>query len=60
MTNQVKGYEADIVALQKEAKKKEMTWSDSQKQEHRKKIEYILADRELTLKKVNYLRKQLI
>ena len=43
---------ADLQALQKEAEEKGMTWSEDQRQEHQKKIEYIQADLELTGRKL--------
>lgn len=43
---------ADIKALQKEAEAKNMTWSDSQKAEFQKKMEYVRADIELTGRKI--------
>lgn len=43
---------ADLQALQKEAETKGMTWSEEQKQEHQKKLEYMRADLELTARKL--------
>ncbi|MFA5631526.1 MAG: OmpH family outer membrane protein [Porticoccaceae bacterium] len=43
---------ADIQAMQKEAESKSMTWSDTQKDEFQKKMEYLRADIELTARKL--------
>src|SRR5690606_32803154 len=43
---------ADIKALQKDAEAKSMTWSDDQKTEFQKKMEYLRADIELTARKL--------
>ncbi len=43
---------ADIKGLQKEAEGKSMTWSDEQKAEFQKKMEYMRADIELTARKL--------
>lgn len=43
---------ADIKALQKDAESKSMTWSDEQKAEYQKKMEYLRADIELTARKL--------
>lgn len=43
---------ADIKALQKDAESKRMTWSDDQKGEFQKKMEYLRADIELTARKL--------
>ena len=43
---------ADIKALQKDAESKRMTWSEDQKTEFQKKMEYLRADIELTARKL--------
>lgn len=43
---------ADIKAMQKEAEAKSMTWSEEQKTEFQKKMEYMRADIELTARKL--------
>lgn len=43
---------ADIKALQKNAEDKSMTWSEDQKVEYQKKMEYLRADIELTARKL--------
>jgi outer membrane protein len=43
---------ADIKALQKDAEGKSMTWSEDQKAEFQKKMEYLRADIELTARKL--------
>ncbi|MCK9505447.1 MAG: OmpH family outer membrane protein [Porticoccaceae bacterium] len=43
---------ADIKALQKDAEAKSMTWSEEQKTEFQKKMEYFRADIELTARKL--------
>ena len=60
LESQLKGYEADIRSMQKEAKKNQLTWSETQKQEFQKKMSYVLEDRELALKKVATERNQIL
>ncbi len=43
---------ADIKALQQEAENKQMTWTDSDKAEFQKRMEYLRADIELTGRKL--------
>lgn len=43
---------ADLQALQKEAETKGLGWSESEKSEHRKKMEYLNADLQLAAKKI--------
>ncbi len=43
---------ADLQALQKEAEIKGLSWSESDKAEHRKKMEYLNADLQLSVKKL--------
>ncbi|MGV6808157.1 MAG: OmpH family outer membrane protein [bacterium] len=43
---------ADIRQLQKDAETKQATWSQEKKAEYQKKLEYLLADRELTGRKL--------
>lgn len=43
---------ADIKALQKDAESKSMTWSEDQKAEFQKKMEYLRAEIELTARKL--------
>ena len=43
---------ADIKQLQKDAEGKSMTWSESDKEEFQKKMEYLRADIELTARKL--------
>jgi len=43
---------ADITALKKDADAKSMTWSDEQKSEFQKQMEYMRADIELTARKL--------
>ncbi len=43
---------ADLEALQKEAETKGLGWSESEKAEHRKKMEYLNADLQLAAKKI--------
>ncbi len=46
------GYQADLSALAKEAESKGLTWSAEQQAEHRKKVEFIQADRQLVIQKL--------
>ena len=48
----IKGYEADLKAMAEEAESKGVTWSQAQVAEHRKKMEFIQADRQLAIKKL--------
>ncbi len=52
MMAQMDTINSDLQGLQKEADSKGMTWSTEEKTEHKKKIEYILADRKLLLQKL--------
>lgn len=49
---QFEALQADLVALQKEAQTKGMTWSNEQVAAHRKKEEYIKADLQLAYQKI--------
>ncbi|WP_188150193.1 OmpH family outer membrane protein [Teredinibacter waterburyi] len=52
MLAQVESLQADMQALAKEAETKGMTWGQEQQLNHRKKVEYVRADLELAVKKV--------
>lgn len=49
---QIESYQTDLRAMAKESETKGMTWSQEQAAEHRKKMEYIQADLQLAVKKV--------
>ena len=50
---------ADIKALQEDAEVKSATWSNEQAAEYKKKVEYLLADRELAARKIQTEQKAL-
>lgn len=52
VTAQFEALQSDLAALAKEAKTKGMTWNNEQVAAHRKKEEYIIADRQLAYKKI--------
>lgn len=52
LTAQVESLQADLKAMAKEQETKGMTWSQEQAQEHRKKMEYVQADLQLAVKKL--------
>ncbi|WP_086932972.1 OmpH family outer membrane protein [Agarilytica rhodophyticola] len=52
MLTQAESLRADLEALSKEASSKGLTWSDAEKAEQRKKIEYIQADLKLAAQKL--------
>ncbi|TVZ38343.1 outer membrane protein [Alteromonadaceae bacterium 2753L.S.0a.02] len=52
LTTQVESLQADLKAMAKEQETKGMTWSQEQSMEHRKKMEYVQADLQLAVKKL--------
>ncbi|WP_096087296.1 OmpH family outer membrane protein [Agaribacterium haliotis] len=52
MVAEAEGLKADLEALAKEAESKGLTWSDEQKLEHRKQIEFVQADFQLVVQKI--------
>jgi Outer membrane protein (OmpH-like). len=52
MTAQIESLQADLKALAKESETKGMTWSQEQGAAHRKKMEYVQADLQLAVKKI--------
>jgi len=52
LVGQVESLKADLQSLAKEEQTKGMTWSSEKQVEHRKKMEYIQADLQLALKKI--------
>lgn len=52
LTTQVESLQSDLKSMAKEQETKGMTWSQEQSMEHRKKMEYIQADLQLAVKKL--------
>ncbi|ACR13763.1 OmpH family outer membrane protein [Teredinibacter turnerae] len=52
LTAQVESLQADLKAMAKEQENKGMTWSQEQAMDHRKKMEYVQADLQLAVKKL--------
>lgn len=52
MTAQIESLQTDLKALSKESETKGMTWSQEQAAAQRKKMEYVQADLQLAVKKV--------
>ncbi|WP_370981530.1 OmpH family outer membrane protein [Agaribacterium sp. ZY112] len=49
---EAEGLKADLEALAEEVEKKGLTWSDEQKAEHRKQIEFVQADFQLVVQRI--------
>jgi len=52
MMAQIESLQADLQAMAKESETKGMTWSQEQTADHRKKMEYVQADLQLAVKKI--------
>ena len=49
---EAEGLKADLEALSKEAESKGLTWSEDQRAEHRKSVEFVQADFQLVVQKI--------